>query len=62
MLWGHQSETLRGEKDESAKPLSRIYIVIHMNIFNICIFLLAGTTIFAQSPTPASVQVMILGT
>jgi hypothetical protein len=62
MLWGHQSETLCGEKDASAKPLYRIYIVSHMNIVNICIFLLAGTTIFAQSPTPASVQVMILGT
>jgi hypothetical protein len=33
-----------------------------MSIFNICIFLLAATTIFAQNPTPAPVQVMILGT
>ena len=33
-----------------------------MNIFNICIFLLTATTVFAQSPTPAAVQVMILGT
>lgn len=53
---------LREEKDESAKQLFRIYIVTCMNIFNICISLLAATTIFAQSPTPAPVQVMILGT
>ncbi len=33
-----------------------------MNISNICIFLLAATTVFAQSPTPAPIQVMILGT
>jgi hypothetical protein len=33
-----------------------------MNISNVCIFLLAATTVFAQSPTPAAVQVMILGT
>jgi uncharacterized protein DUF5694 len=32
-----------------------------MNISNVCIFLLAATTVFAQSPTPAAVQVMILG-
>jgi hypothetical protein len=53
---------LRGEKNESGKRLSRIYIVSRMNIFNICIFLLAATAVFAQSPTPAAVQVMILGT
>src|ERR1700757_1157018 len=33
-----------------------------MNIFNICIFFLAATAVFAQSPTPAAIQVMILGT
>lgn len=57
-----KSEALLGEKDESGKRLSRIYIVSRMNTFNICIFFLAATTVFAQSPTPAAVQVMILGT
>jgi len=50
------------EKDESGKQLSLIYIVSHMKIFNTYIFLLAATTVFAQDPTPAAVQVMILGT
>jgi hypothetical protein len=50
------------EKDESGKQLSLIYIVSHMKIFNTYIFLLAATTVFAQRPTTAAVQVMILGT
>jgi hypothetical protein len=33
-----------------------------MKIFNVCIFLLFATTLFAQDPMPAPIQVMILGT
>ena len=57
-----QRKSLLGEKDESGRQLALIYIVSHMNMFNICVFLLTAATVFAQSPTPAPVQVMILGT